>query len=194
MLDDGLALDTRHPSPVTLRRLTTADAEAFARHVAQDSDRLLTYLPWPEATGTPEGAAEWLGPYERNEDGRVVAAGAWSDGGELLGGALLFHHDPTFALVELGCWVVEAGEGHGIAAAACRAMLDIARDELDAERVEWRTTTVNERSRALAERLGFKYEGTLRSNYVLGGERYDTDVLSLVGDEISTTAAPANRP
>src|SRR4051812_39915828 len=178
-LGDGLALDTRHPGPVTLRRLSTADAEAFARHVAQDRERLLTYLPWPEATGTPEGAAEWLGPYERTEDGRVVAAGAWSDG-ELLGGALLFHHDPTFHNIEIGCWVVQAGEGHGIAAAACRAMLDIARDKLRAERIEWRTTTVNPRSRRLAEKLGFQYEGTLRSNYVLEGRRQDTDVLSLL--------------
>ena len=183
-LDEAISLDTRYPRPVTLRRLSTADAEAFARHVAGDRDRLLTYLPWPAETATPEGAAEWLVHYEREEDGRVVAAGAWSDG-ELLGGALLFHHDPTFATVEIGCWVASAGEGSGIAATACRAMLDIARDELRAERVEWRTTTVNARSRRLAERLGFHYEGTLRSNYVLGGERHDTVVLSLVGDEIT---------
>ena len=183
MLDEHLPLDTRHPRPVTLRRLSTADAEAFARHVAADHERLLTYLPWPAATATPEGAAEWLRPYEREEDGRVVVAGAWCEG-ELLGGALLFHHDPTFRTVEIGVWVTAAGEGGRIAAAACRAMLDIARDELEAERVEWRTTTVNPRSRRLAERLGFTYEGTLRSNYVLGGERHDTVVLSLVGDEI----------
>jgi ribosomal-protein-serine acetyltransferase len=183
VLDDELTLDTRHPSPVVLRRLTAADADAFARHVARDLDRLLTYLPWPEATGTPEGAAEWLGRYDRGEDGRVLVAGAWSEG-ELLGGALLFHHDPVFNNIEVGCWVVAAGEGHGIVSAACRAMLAIARDELHTERVEWRTTTVNPRSRRLAERLGFRHEGTLRSNYVIRGERQDTDVLSLVGDEI----------
>ena len=183
MLEDGLTLETRHPSPVTLRRLTAADAEAFARHVADDQERLLTYLPWPPVTATPEGAAEWLERYDREEDGRVLVAGAWSEG-ELLGGALLFHHDPMFHNIEIGCWVVAAGEGHGIVSAACRAMLDIARDELRAERVEWRTTTVNERSRRLAERLGFQYEGTLRSNYVLDGERHDSVVLSLVGDEI----------
>ena len=45
----------------------------------------------------------------------------------------------------------------------------------------WRCTTVNPRSRALAERLGFVYEGTQRSAHVLHGERYDLDVLSLVG-------------
>ena len=43
---------------------------------------------------------------------------------------------------------------------------------------------LNTRSRRLAERLGFQHEGTLRSNYVLRGERLDTDVLSLVGAEL----------
>src|SRR3954454_792128 len=183
MLDDEVTLATGHPAPVTLRRLTTADAGAFARHVARDRDHLLGHLPWPAESDTPEGAAGWLGPYERREDGRVVVAGAWSEG-ELLGGALLFHHVPALANVEIGCWVVPAGEGHGIAAAACRALLDLARDELGARRVEWRAASVNTRSRRLAERLGFQYEGTLRSNFVLGGRRLDTDVLSLVGAEL----------
>ena len=43
-------------------------------------------------------------------------------------------------------------------------------------------------SRGLAERLGFRHEGTLRSAYVLRGERYDLDVLSLVGDELTRLA------
>jgi RimJ/RimL family protein N-acetyltransferase len=49
---------------------------------------------------------------------------------------------------------------------------------------------VNSRSRALAERLGFRYEGTLRSAYVLNGRRYDMDVLSLVGRELDAYAGP----
>jgi RimJ/RimL family protein N-acetyltransferase len=67
-------------------------------------------------------------------------------------------------------------------------LLGLARSCLGVERVEWHSTTVNVRSRKLAERLGFQYEGTLRSNYVLGDSRLDTDVLSLVGAEIDRSA------
>jgi ribosomal-protein-serine acetyltransferase len=84
--------------------------------------------------------------------------------------------------------VEAAGEGHGLASAACRALLRVARADLRVERIEWRSTTVNVRSRRLAERLGFRYEGTLRSNYLLGAARLDTDVLSLVGGEIDQAA------
>jgi RimJ/RimL family protein N-acetyltransferase len=63
-------------------------------------------------------------------------------------------------------------------------LIGLARSELGAERVEWHSTTVNTRSRRLAERLGLQHEGTLRCDYVLRGERLDTDVFSLVGAEL----------
>ena len=186
MLDQELS--TALPDPVRLKRLTSADAGAFAAHVSRDRDHLGEHLPWPAVTDTPEGAAEWLGRYDRQEDGRVIAGGAWR-GDELLGGALLFQHDPAHGNVELGTWVVIAGEGRGVARAACRALLAHARRELQVERVEWHAAVANVRSRRLAERLGFRHEGTLRSNFLLRGERHDTDVLSLVGAEIDAALA-----
>ncbi len=183
MLEHPVVLETGLTGEVTFRRLSADDAAAFAVHVSSDLDRLRTHLPWPDVTSTPEGAAEWLSAYDRQEDGRVGVGGMWHDG-ELLGGALLFHHDPGFATVELGCWVVAAGEGAGVVSAACRVLLAHARTDLKVERVEWHAASANVRSRQLAERLGFRYEGTMRSNYVLRGERLDTDVMSLVGTEL----------
>ena len=181
MIDQPLA--TRAPRPLRLRTLTAADAYAFAAHVVADAEHLGVHLPWPETASDPAGARAWLELYERGVDGRVVVAGVL-DGDAIVGGALLMHHDPAFATVELGCWAVAAVEGMGVARAACEALIALARKELRAERVEWRTTTVNARSRALAERLGFRHEGTLRSAYVLRGERLDSDLLSLVGAEL----------
>jgi ribosomal-protein-serine acetyltransferase len=189
MLEGAVVLGTGLPGRVELRRLTPADAAAFAAHVASDGARLGEHLAWPAVTGTPEGAGRWLGSYERQEDGRVVVGGAWHEG-ELVGGALLFQHDPINRNVEIGCWLVAAAEGHGVAAAACRAMLRVARGELEAERVVWHAAPENLRSRRLAERLGFRYEGTARSDYLLRGTRHDTDVLSLVGAEIDAALAP----
>jgi RimJ/RimL family protein N-acetyltransferase len=183
VLENAVVLETGLPGPVVLRALTTADADAFADHVAGDLPRLGEHLPWPGLTDTPDGATAWLGPYERREDGRVVVGGVWY-GDALVGGALLFHHQPDDGIVELGCWLTAAAEGGGVAAAACRVLIGLARSDLGAERVEWHCSTGNTRSRRLAERLGFRHEGTLRSNYVLRGERLDTDVLSLVGAEL----------
>jgi ribosomal-protein-serine acetyltransferase len=166
-----------------LRRLTVADAPAFAAHTVADHERLREYLPWPDRTTTAEGAEWWLGAYERGDDGRVLVAGVW-DAGAIVGGALLMHHDAHNGVVELGCWTVAAAEGRGVARAACVELIRVARRDLRVERVTWQCTTQNTRSRALAERLGFRYEGTLRGDYVLHGRRLDTDVLSLVGAEL----------
>ena len=168
---------------LTLRRLTAADAAPFAAHIAGDLTRLGEHLPWPDSTSSVDGARAWLGKHDQARDGRVIAVGVW-DGGELLGGADLFNHQPAAGTIEVGCWVVAAAEGRGVAAACCLELLALARTGLRAERVEWRTTPSNVRSRRLAERLGFHHEGTLRSSYVLRGARLDVDVFSLVGAEI----------
>lgn len=182
-----MRLDVQLPGGLSLRRLTALDADAFAAHVAADLDHLGEHLPWPAVTDEPTGAADWLGAYERREEGRIVAAGAW-DGDELAGGGVLFHHDPGQATVELGIWVVTGHEGRGSASAICRALLARARADLGAERVVWNCTSGNVRSRQLAERLGFFHEGTLRSSYVLRGRRLDIEVLSLVGAELDAVA------
>jgi ribosomal-protein-serine acetyltransferase len=176
-------IDTRSPVPLRLRTLTPRDADAFARHAAADREHLGEHLPWPDKASDPAGAREWLEAYESGSDGRVCAAGAF-DGEEIVGGALLLCHDSEVASIELGCWATAAVEGLGVARAACEALIAFARAELGVERVVWRSTTRTRRSRALAERLGFYYEGTLRRAYVLHGRCLDIDILSLVGSEL----------
>lgn len=171
-----------------LRTLTPDDAEAFARHVAADRAHLREHLPWGDVAHEPGGARAWLGRYAEHADGRVLVAGAFASE-EIVGGALLMAHRPEAAAVELGCWASSRVAGQGVAGAACAALLGYARDALRAERVIWFCTTDNRRSRALAERLGFRHEGTLRSAYVLRGERHDLDLLALVGAELDAFVA-----
>ncbi len=179
----GFEVQSEMEQTVLLRSLRAADAGAFAEHIASDLPRLRAHLPWPDGTATPEGAERWLGGYERREDGRVVALGAWA-GPRLLGGAVLLHHQPEAAIVEIGCWVIAEAAGRGVAAACCRELIALARRELRAERVEWHASPENAASVGLAQRLGFKREGTLRSAYVLRGERQDVVLLSLVESEL----------
>ncbi|MFN2539434.1 MAG: GNAT family N-acetyltransferase [Mycobacteriales bacterium] len=175
-------LSTRLPGDVRLRDLTETDAARFAAHVASDLARLSQFLAWPERTATAEGALGFIQPYLDQNDGRRVIAGIWADG-ELVGGIVLFHHDPVTAVVELGCWAVAAAEGTGAVRAACVEGLRLAR-AWDVERVQWHCDPRNARSAALARRLGFVYEGMLRSSYPLRGSRCDTAVYGLVEGEI----------
>jgi RimJ/RimL family protein N-acetyltransferase len=159
-------LKTRAGRTLHLRTLTVDGAGEFARHIGADRANLRVHMPWPDVTATPEGARAWIEQYARGSEGRVVLAGVF-DGAAIVGGGLLMNHEPDVAAVEVGCWVVSGVEGQGVARAACQALIAFARERLGAERVVQRNATVNARSRALAERLGFRHEGVLRSSYVL---------------------------
>jgi ribosomal-protein-serine acetyltransferase len=62
--------------------------------------------------------------------------------------------------------------------AAVAALVNHAFDGLQLNRLEIRTAVENARSRAVAERLGFRFEGTLRQSYRVTDERYSDDAVS----------------
>jgi ribosomal-protein-serine acetyltransferase len=140
-------------------------------------------LAWPALTANEAGAAAFIGRYLREEGGRRLLL-VLDDGGALVGGTVLLRYDPEPAAVELGCWIVTGHEGQGVMRRACVATVAHARRHLAVNRIVWTAASGNRRSRALAERLGFRPEGRLREAAVHDGRPQDLDVLSLVGAEI----------
>jgi len=56
-------------------------------------------------------------------------------------------------------------------------------EKLKYRRCQWRCNVLNQKSRAAAERLGFKYEGTFRQHYVVKGYNRDTAWYSIIDNE-----------
>ena len=74
---------------------------------------------------------------------------------------------------QIGYWLGSAYQGLGIMTRSVRAVVQTLFDDEGMHRVELRTAADNLRSRALAERLGFTLEGTLREVYPIDGVRHD---------------------
>ena len=79
-----------------------------------------------------------------------------------LAGAVSLHITPYSRSGEIGYWIDGGHEGRGLASRAVAAVLDHAFGALGIERVALHTDPANQRSRALARRLGFVEEGLLR--------------------------------
>lgn len=74
---------------------------------------------------------------------------------------------------QIGYWLGSAYQGLGIMTRSVRSVVQTLFEDEGMHRVELRTAADNLRSRALAERLGFTLEGTLREAYPIDGVRHD---------------------
>ncbi len=85
--------------------------------------------------------------------------------------------------MELGYWVAEPFWGQGIAAEASRAVVRLAFQECGPERMQARVIVGNVASSRVLEKLGFRYEGTLRAALLRRGRFEDVMFYSLLRSE-----------
>jgi RimJ/RimL family protein N-acetyltransferase len=80
-------------------------------------------------------------------------------------------------------WLAPHAVGHGYATEAARRLTRHAFDELESPRVEIRTEPHNDSSVRVAERLGFRREGVLRSVSHRRGGPIDLALYALLPEE-----------
>ena len=86
--------------------------------------------------------------------------------------------------LELGhIWYSPESQRSNVNTEAMYLMLCEAFDRLKYRRVEWKCDSLNERSRAAALRLGFKFEGIFRQHMIIKGRNRDTAWYSMLDSE-----------
>ena len=172
-LGDGLALTPLEPW----------QASEFAAFVDAERGHLAPWLPWAEFIVDEETAGAFLQRYADGtaSDGRRIYALRVE--GRMVGGALFRIFEPAAGLCEVGVWLAADATGHGHVTRAVAAMLDWALVERGLHRAEWHCVPENLASRAVAERLGLRLEGTLRESWEHDGRMWDTEVWALLAPE-----------
>jgi RimJ/RimL family protein N-acetyltransferase len=85
----------------------------------------------------------------------------------------------------IGYWCAREARGRGVSTRALRALCRYALDELNLERLELITDPENLASQRVAEKVGFRREGVLRSHLVHpDGRRRDSLMFSLLPGEL----------
>ncbi len=146
------------------------------------------------------GGVSWdylgYGPFQAAEDMAAFVADfaamhdpmAWAvrpvTTGAATGWLTLMDIQPKNAAIELGhIWFGPAMQRTRAATEAMFLLMRLAMDELGYRRLVWKCNAMNAPSRRAAERLGFSFEGVLRSHMVVKGRLRDTAFFSILEDE-----------
>lgn len=153
-----------------------------------------------EAGQAAGGAASWdymgYGPFASAEKFAAFVAdfasthdpAAWAvrpvTTGAATGWLTLMDIQPKNAAIEIGhIWFGPAMQRTRAATEAMFLLMRLAMDELGYRRLVWKCNAMNAPSRRAAERLGFQYEGVLRSHLIVKGRLRDTAYFSILEDE-----------
>jgi ribosomal-protein-serine acetyltransferase len=161
------------------------DAEALAALVDTDAAHLAPWFPWVAGTSsatTRSFIEEALAVFAR---GAGFEAGIW-DGGRLVGAVGVHGVDARSERGQIGYWISRSHQGRGAVTAVVRAVMARQFGEIGFHKLEIRADAANLRSRAVAERLGFTLEGTLRRALWNGSESVDQVVYGMLREEWET--------
>lgn len=175
-LDDGAELSL----------LQTRHAEQLFGLLKTDWEYFRKWMPNLHDDYSVADSASFIhGSLNRFAGGTEIGAGIRL-GGELVGFVALKSIDALHRTANIGYFLSFGAQGGGLATKACRAMLDYAFGDLKLNRVDIYCAAGNVKSRAVAERLGFTHEGTLRDAQWLHEKFVDLAVYGLLASEWQT--------
>jgi RimJ/RimL family protein N-acetyltransferase len=131
-------------------------------------------------------AAEWSVRAARlQESGEALPlAIADAETDRFLGSIAVQEIDRDEARCDLGYFLAPEARGRGVMTSAVRLVTRWAFENLRVERVQIKIQPQNARSRAVAERAGYTFEGVLRSHTVIKGRRFDMAMYSLLREQL----------
>ncbi|HEV7586105.1 MAG TPA: GNAT family protein [Solirubrobacteraceae bacterium] len=169
----------RLPTGHELRPLEESDADELHALIDANRARLVRWMVWAEGH-TFERTLAFIRDAQRQltEDNGFQAAIVSE--GTIVGVAGFHGIDWPNRATTIGYWLGAGEEGRGTMTHAVRALVDHAFEQWELNRVEIRIDVENHRSRAVAERLGFVHEGTLREALRLADGFHDDAVYAML--------------
>jgi ribosomal-protein-serine acetyltransferase len=170
-------------SDIALRSVEPSDAEALFGVVDANRAHLEPWLPWVEHTRTPADTLEFIEKSIEQEVQKTGLAAIIESDAEIYGVLGLNTIDLANQTSEIGYWLRADLEGRGIMTRSVASIVDYAFATLGLNRLGIRAEPENQRSRAIAERLGFHEEGVLREIENYNGRFVDLVSYSLLRRE-----------
>jgi RimJ/RimL family protein N-acetyltransferase len=150
---------------IVVRAYTEGDAPAMFEAIRESVLNLRPWMPWADSHKTVEDSLEYIRQCQVGFLLRTdfpMGTFARADR-RYLGGTGIHIREASVPTFEIGYWVRASEEGKGYVSEAVRLLTACAFDTLNAERVSIQCDARNERSRRVAERQGYVFEGRHRN-------------------------------
>jgi ribosomal-protein-serine acetyltransferase len=174
---------------INVRLLNQSDAGQFFAVVEENRSYLRRWIPWLDLVLTYEDAVSFVKDTQRGlENQTELSLGIWLHKSNqarqevaVLIGVVNIHTWNRFnCSANIGYWLAQQYQGHGIMQHSCQTLCNYCFDELEINRLELRCAENNQQSQALAKKLGFVFEGIGRQSEYLYDHFVDHRVYSLL--------------
>ncbi len=164
--------------PLRLRMLGPENIHELFTLINKNRDYLGHWFEWARHIKTESDCQKLLE--------KPVQTGLWLED-NLIGMVGFYEINWTDRHAELSYWISEEHQGKGYVRLAVQALMTYAFLEFKLNRIEILCVLKNTRSRVLAEKLGFTFEGIKREDYQLGGRFFDEACYSFLARDFHIT-------
>jgi ribosomal-protein-serine acetyltransferase len=159
-------------------------AEAMTELILRNQRRLARWEPWAEQPATIDATRAYIrAALEDFLKGRQISTIIALEQGRRFVGRCGMRINLHAGSGDIGYWIDADYEGRGITSRAARALVTSAFVELELKKMDLRTSVKNKRSRALAERLGFAYEGILPAGLRFSNRSDDVALYGVTAEQ-----------
>ncbi|MFJ8475486.1 GNAT family N-acetyltransferase [Kitasatospora sp. NPDC094011] len=179
------ALVTLTTERLVLRAPLESDVDAVLA-ACQDPDiQRWTVVPVPYRREDAEFFVRTLAPQGLASGTEFIWCVVERETGRLVGTQAVTRRPGDPGAGSVGWWTAPEQRGRGYTVEAARAVARWALTDLGLRRLQWLAYVGNEGSRAVAERVGYRHEGTLRSYAEQRGAFRDAWVASLLPSDLA---------
>ena len=181
-----------HTHRLVLRCWDPRDAPMLKAAVDTSRDHLRPWMPWVGAEATDLATqVDLLRRFRGEFDlGKDFVYGIFNEDETLVLGGCGLHTRAGPGAREIGYWIRAGHTNQGLATEAAAALTKVAFEVDQAVRVEIHCDPNNARSAAVARKLGFEHEATLRNRSLTGeGKPRDAMIWTLFPDEYPASPA-----
>jgi ribosomal-protein-serine acetyltransferase len=166
---------------IQLRSYVPEDAEALFAAVNDSRSHLNPWLSWVSKTTRVEHSLQFI-EQSLQQQKETLALGIFYDN-ILVGGIGMHNWDMDTKRAQLGYWLAKGYEGQNIVHNCLVPFIRFLFEKTGLNKIEIHFVPANKRSAQVADRLGFKIEGIIRSGVLRNGMLEDYVITGLLKSE-----------